>query len=264
MIERRFLEEWPLAAFTLAIQVACGLAIATTLATLTQSTAQSSAVRTLGIAVFPIVAAGILLSLVHLGRPASAWRALGNCLHSRLSLEVLLTAAFGVSSFAYSLIWWNGTASFLLYVGATASMLGLAAVMASAAIYQIPTKRIWNSAWVIASFIGSTVVVAGFALSICCSPSRLGTSAVIVGSALLLLSGAWMWVRVSHPLEHPTWFRIWLTAYLLLVLATPLVLISTRSSTLQNGVALASCSLVLGLITGRMLMLALGELEARF
>jgi DMSO reductase anchor subunit len=260
VIERRFLEEWPLAAFTLAIQVACGIAIATTMVILTQGPAQPAAARVLGISVFPIAAVGILLSLIHLGHPLSGWRALSNCLHSRLSLEILQTAAFGVSAFACSFMWWNGTTALRIYAGLTASLFGIGAVVAGAAIYQIPARRIWNSAWVLASFIGSTVIVIGLALSICSAPSRWCISAVIAGSTLLLLSGARMWARMPHPLEHAGLFRTWFTGYLLLTVATPLLLMPLRQS---SGVFL-TCTVLLGLIIGRMLMLALGELEQRF
>lgn len=260
MIEHRFLEEWPLAAFTLAIQVACGIAIATTIAVLTQGPAQPAAARVLGISVFPIVAAGTFLSLMHLGRPLSAWRALSNCPRSRLSMEVLLTTAFAVSAFTCSYSWWNGATALRLYSGAATSLFGIAAVVSGAAIYQIPARRIWNSAWVMTSFIGSTVIVAGLALSICSMPSRWGTTAGIVGSALLLLSGAWMWM-LSRTREHARLFRTWFTGYLLLVVATPLLLIFLLQS---SGLVLASCTVAAGMIIGRMLMLALGELEPHF
>lgn len=259
MTKRRLLQEWPLAAFTLMIQIACGIAIGTTIAQ-AQSSERTAAVRILGLSVFPIAAIGIALSLAHLGRPLSAWRALSNCFYSRLSLEALLTGAFAVSAFAYSFACWNGGAAFRVYAGATASLLGIAAVIAAASIYQVPTKRIWNSAWVLTSFVASTMIVAGLALSISAVPSRAGAIALFVGSALLLLSGVRMW-ELSHLLEYARGFHRWFAGYLLLVIATPLIFISLQES--ARGL-FACCTFVVGLIVGRVLMFALGELEPRF
>ncbi len=266
MIRRQFLQEWPLAAFTLAIQVASGIAAATTMPPgPTQSPAQLAALRALGIAVFPIVVAGLLLSLMHLGRPLSAWRALSNCLHSRLSLEVMLTAAFAGSAFAYSFIWWKGSSALRLPAGTTASLFGVAAVVASAAIYERAARRVWNSAWVMTSFIGNTVLVAGLARWMCCRPSSWGIIAILVGSALLLVSGVWMWVRLPRPLEHAELFRTWFALYLLLLIPAPLFLILLPEiSWTITGRASTFFLLALGMITGRMLMLALGELERSF
>ena len=256
----RLLEEWPLAAFTILIQIACGIAIATTIGAQTELLAQPAAVRILGVSVFPIAAIGIAISLAHLGRPFSAWRALRNFFHSRLSLEALLTAAFAVSASAYSYACWGGGATFRVYAGGTTSLLGLAAVLAGASIYKLPTMRIWNSVWVVTCFLGSTMIVAGLTLSMLAAPSRAGAIAVLVGSALLLLSGLRMW-ELSRLLEHARQFRGWFAGYLLLILAAPLIFVSLNKS---NGFFLACCTFAAGLIVGRMLMFALGELEPRF
>jgi hypothetical protein len=139
-------------------------------------------------------------------------------------------------------------------------MLGLAAVIAAAAIYQVPTKRIWNSAWVMTCFLGSTMIVAGFVLSICAAPSGAGAIPVLVGSALLLLSGVRMW-ELSRLLEHARRFYGWFGGYLLLVIATPLIFVFLTQS---GGALFACCTFAAGLIVGRLLMFALGELEPRF
>ena len=266
MNKHSFMQEWPLAAFTLGIQVASGFAIATMFSDLAiQQPAQSAALRALGISVFPVVAAGILLSLAHLGRPLSALRALSNCFNSRLSLEVLLTAVFAVAAFGLSFIWWTWATSFALLAGATASLLGLAAVIASAAIYRIETKRIWNSGWVTTSFIGSTVLVVGLARLMCCGPSNSGTTSIVIGNTLLFVSGIWMWTRLSRPLEHGTKFRIWFIGYLLLLIPAPLFVILFPENSLPRNNAGFVCFLAaLGLVAGRGLMLRLGEQEPPF
>jgi anaerobic dimethyl sulfoxide reductase subunit C (anchor subunit) len=263
--KRRLFQDWPLAAFTLAIQVACGIAIAVTFSDSLQLSTRPSELRALGVAVFPTVAVGLLLSLLHVGRPFSAWRALSNSSQSRLSLEVLLTSAFAVLAFVHSLIWFSGATTFRVQTGAVASVLGVAAVLSSAAIYKLPTRPIWNSAWVMTSFIASTVTVAGLALLGCSTAVRLGTAAVLAGSALLLFSGAWMWARFSPTVETAKWPRISFVGHLLLVVATPVILISIPAASAPSSrLAVACLTVVLAVITGRMLMLVLAELPARF
>lgn len=263
MTNRRYLEEWPLAAFTLAIQVACGIAIATTIASVSRLPVQTAPLRALGISVFPIVCAGLLLSLMHLGRPLSAWRAVSN-LHSRLSLEVLLTVAFALSAFAYSFTWWTGVTALRVYSGMAASVIGVSAVLASAAIYKVAARPAWNSGWVMTSFIGSTVTVGGLVLLTCSRTSPLGTTAIVAGSALLLFSGLWMWMNSSQCLGDAKRFRPWFIGYLLLAIPAPLLVIFGANFLPGGSVALAFCTMAVAVITGRMLMFAIAELEPRF
>jgi len=257
--ELRQSKEWPLAIFTLALQLACGIAIATTVAA-AYSPAQSVLRRTLGSAVFPLVALGLAVSLAHLGRPLSAWRALSNIGNSRLSLEVLLTSAFAVSSLAYSFLEWTSTTALRFPIGAITSILGIAAVIASAAIYRIPTRPIWDSGWVIASFAGSTVMVAGLALASLWTPTRPAIFIVLSGCALLFLSGARMWSRCFQFPPHPNLLHMWFAGYLLLVVLGPVLLTIMP----VNGAPLACCAAVTGIFAGRMLMFAVAELEPRF
>ena len=86
------MKEWPLILFTLATQLACGLTLAATVFETKARPADAVLMRPLAMAIFPVVAMGILLSMAHLGRPLMAWRAAVNLGQSRLSLEVILTA----------------------------------------------------------------------------------------------------------------------------------------------------------------------------
>lgn len=265
MIKHSFLQEWPLAAFTLAIQVACGLAIATTICALQPSVARLAVTRNFGIAIFPIAAAGLLLSLLHLGRPFSAWRALSNR-HSKLSLEILLTAAFGIAALACSVAWWSGDAAFRLYFGAAASLSGLAAIIASAAIYQIPARPFWNSPWVMTSFLGATLTTSGLVLTVCLP--RLGITVLAFGNAILVLSGAWMWLRNSQTLPPvKPLLRCFVGCGLLTGVALLSCLaanVSSRNVPSSDLLAFTSCVTILGMVSGRLLMFALAEFEPRF
>lgn len=259
---KRLFHEWPLAAFTLATQVACGIAIATTLSAATQTQLASATTRALGFSVLPIIAVGLLLSLLHLGRPLSAWRALSNPLQSRLSLEVLLASAFALSAVIFSFTCWTNATAHHLYTGAITSFFGLAAVNASASIYQLPARPIWNSAYVTTSFIGSTVLISALALRLSSPSTDLAVPASLVGAVLLFASGTRLFLGAAT-LNRPASFRPWFVTHLLLVASAPMVM-SSFTANAATVLALASCTVALAIITGRLLMFALAELETRF
>ncbi len=190
--------EWPLAIFTLAVQFACGAALATTVCSTVAT------MRPLGIAVFPAVAVGMLASLLHLGRPLSAGRSLSNLRHSRLSREVFVTSLFAASALVYSAAWFGGWVEWRFALGITTSALGFAAVIASAMIYTVRSQPVWNSGWVPGSFLGATLLLGA-------SPALfmgLGTQGltqrrellgmVVTGSLLLSVSIVWMLIHVSR------------------------------------------------------------------
>jgi DMSO reductase anchor subunit len=72
------MKEWPLILFTLATQLACGLTVAATVFDANADRADADLMRPLAVVIFPLVAAGMLLSFAHLGRPLTSWRALVN------------------------------------------------------------------------------------------------------------------------------------------------------------------------------------------
>jgi DMSO reductase anchor subunit len=262
VISRGWIQEWPLAGFTLAIQIACGLALATTMVDWTQKYPQSAALRACGIAVFPVVVMGLLLSMMHLGRPWSAWRALTNVRHSRLSQEVLLTAAFAVSSLGLSLTWSTEPTPLRLYAGAIASICGITAVIAGAVVYKIPTRPIWNLGWVITSFIGTTTLTTSVAQLLCGAPARWITLTFMLGSLMVVLSTAWMWRSSSLLVDHKVMLRVWLIAYLLLTTLSPLPLVAFHTNPFSPiSMVVGILPFVLGILTGRMLMFTLVELE---
>lgn len=197
------MSEWPLIVFTLAIQLAAGLALA---ATIFDGTGEHTGgvMRPLGMAVFPVAALGLLASIWHLGRPLSAWKSFLNLGSSRLSLEVLLTLLFVASAFLLSHAWWVQKSDHRFAIGVVTSVLALAAVASSAAIYLIPTQPAWNSGWVPVSFFGTALLLGGCASALLASSQGskicLGSSlsGIVAGSLLLIASAIWMILVLSH------------------------------------------------------------------
>lgn len=146
---------WPLIALTLLTQVSLGTVGAATLL-------QLGGVGAPGVAVAAFVAGAVALaaSLLHLGRPDRALKAFRNVRTSWLSREVALFTLFSALSFGYAV-------SQAVLFGAAASVVGIAGVYASARLYRVPARPVWNSGRTSASFF-ATVTAAGPLLALLC------------------------------------------------------------------------------------------------
>lgn len=139
-------------------------------------------------AVGGFVAVGALLvlamgaSLLHLGSPLLAWRALANPRTSWLSREIWSTLLLSGASILWAgLLWFERGAPFWrsMALGA-AALLGLALLLTMSWAYRLRTVPAWNS-WVTPlSFLVTTLLLGGLAagLSVALIPPLLGTPAV--------------------------------------------------------------------------------------
>jgi anaerobic dimethyl sulfoxide reductase subunit C len=192
------MKEWPLVLFTLATQLACGLALAATVFDAGASQPDAALMAPLAVAIFPVVAVGILFSLAHLGRPLMAWRALANLPQSRLSREIAVTGLFAVLALAYSGLWWLGKTEGRVLLGAITSAVGITTVLATAAIYAIPARPEWNSGWLPTSFLGTTILLGALAPAVLLTWNtntwllRLFLVVAAAGGMLLVLAALWM------------------------------------------------------------------------
>jgi DMSO reductase anchor subunit/ferredoxin len=129
---------WPLVWLTLLTQAAVGASL----------TAGDRAGRLMA-AVLATVA--LTASLLHLGRPIHAWKALRNLRRSWLSREVALFGAYG------------GLAALAVGVPAAApvaAVVGAAGVYASGRLYMVPGRPAWHTPLTLARF-GSTGLALG-------------------------------------------------------------------------------------------------------
>lgn len=198
MAERVKSREWPLVVFTLALQLSCGLVLAVTLSEVESGPPAASPMQPIGFAAFSIVLLGMLASVLHLGRPWSAWRSLRNLRQSRLSLEVLLTGLYAASCAAYGWSWFTGHTDVRPVLGVMTSVLGLAAVVSSAMIYMLPSQPAWNFKWVLGSFLGTTFTLGGAAvMSFTTLEGKPGFASApvltLAGALLVIVSAGQMW-----------------------------------------------------------------------
>ncbi|HEY2467355.1 MAG TPA: DmsC/YnfH family molybdoenzyme membrane anchor subunit [Terracidiphilus sp.] len=175
---------------TTLIQGACGLLVFALLF--------HKAKPVLLLAIFAITAVALSISVLHLGRPAYAWRALKMWRRSWLSREVLLFGLFflaltchtaGACAVALSPNWLvrlhatgiatalhsSSTALAVSALGVVAASIGICGIVASAFIYLVPARPSWNMMHTPMDFLLSATLI-GSVL-----PSLLGSATLSRG-----------------------------------------------------------------------------------
>ncbi|WP_099064388.1 DmsC/YnfH family molybdoenzyme membrane anchor subunit [Serratia sp. BW106] len=161
--------ELPLVFFTVFCQWAVGAIVAITVLIVAQprwltEEKRFNALRKMAVAILAVNIIGSLLSLLHLGSPTGAYRAILGIGHSWLSREVvaffLLNAV--VFSWAAILFRFNRSQALIRGVSLLASVAGLAAILVSAQVYyQMSSHPLWHSPITHLSFI-ATALLLGF------------------------------------------------------------------------------------------------------
>jgi anaerobic dimethyl sulfoxide reductase subunit B (iron-sulfur subunit) len=201
----RGLREWSLVAFTLLGQLAAGLSMSLTAVhwwfSKTGDIAAPDRVQQLGL---PLVAVLLLLavtlSLLHLGSPRGAWRALANLGTSWLSREILLAVVF----LAATLL--AGAGQFLRPAGQSialfvAALCGLLFVFGMARVYMLRTVPVWNKPSTMLSFLATSLVLGGLLTSaMLATVHALAGEGSVVGPAIAWL--VWLLVMVIAVLRR--------------------------------------------------------------
>jgi anaerobic dimethyl sulfoxide reductase subunit C (anchor subunit) len=118
------------------------------------------------LAIFPVLGLGLLASLLHLGNPLNAYKAVTNLGSSWLSREILCGVLFAVVGFAFALMQWRKIGSFALRnaVAWIASAIGVVLVFSMAMVYMIPTRPSWNAVTTPISFYVTTLLLGVLAM----------------------------------------------------------------------------------------------------
>jgi DMSO reductase iron-sulfur subunit len=156
---------WSLIWMTTLIQLSAGALLAATFARWTGPVALT---LLLGLTAFTLN-----ISVLHLGRPAYAWRAMKAWRRSWLSREVLLFGLFFVSVAALAGLEWANALHPLavlrpaiLALRVMAPILGMAGIVASACIYLVPARPAWNTVHTPLGFILSALMLGAAALPV--------------------------------------------------------------------------------------------------
>jgi DMSO reductase anchor subunit len=166
---------WPLIAVTLLTQLSLG-ALAATVGEGTRSVGGAAVAAAAG-------AVALVVSTLHLGRPAAAWKALRNLRRSWLSREVALFTAFSAVTFAYAAAL-LATPTAALGVGAVATAIGIAGVYASGRLYLVPARPVWNSPRTVVAFFATVVATGPLVAVLCTTPTREAVRVLFAVAAL--------------------------------------------------------------------------------
>lgn len=181
---------WPLIALTLLTQLSLGTVAATVTAEVAGAASRG---RMAGAAVAAALAGAVALgaSLLHLGRPAVAFKALRNWRTSWLSREVALLAAFSAASLGYAAAWAGGSTGSGLrsLLGGAAVALGAAGIYASGRLYLVPARPVWNSRRTLVAFFASSLALGPLLAVLCLDRAALG-GPLVVGLVLASAAGS--------------------------------------------------------------------------
>lgn len=163
--------EWALVLFTVASQMAVGAFIVLgflhyyAMKTAGLEEADRMSDRAL-LAIGPVLVLGILASLLHLGNPMGAYRAISNLNTSWLSREILFNVLFAGTGAVFALMQWRKIGSFQvrMAVAVVAAGFGLALVYSMSKIYMLTTQPAWNIFATPFAFFTTTLLLGALAI----------------------------------------------------------------------------------------------------
>ncbi len=163
--------ELPLVIFTVLSQLAVGGLIVLWSLEFSKTTVSVSTGKKVAGSLVIIVAAALLASLFHLGKPLEAYRAITHVGSSWLSNEIVSFSAFFIVAVAYFFLWEEGKESARTLVGAILTGIGVFSIFATGMAYHMPSVPAWDN---VAPFVF-------FALT------AILLGATYVGSAVIIL-----------------------------------------------------------------------------
>lgn len=238
------MKERSLVVFTVLAQTAVGLYWAWALVWWAAAPASGPAVReqllTPLVAVGPFIATAALASLLHLGSPGRAWRALGNLRHSWLSREVLFLALFVVGWGVLAATVWLGDAPPAAFgtpdwtggapgaaplaglMTALVAIVGAGLVYSMARVYRLRTVPGWDTPLTAVTFFLTAVSLGALAATLAISGSVTGDvagggpldveaaaevagAASVAGQAVLVLAGRLLLLVAGLALALELW-----------------------------------------------------------
>jgi Fe-S-cluster-containing dehydrogenase component/DMSO reductase anchor subunit len=127
-----------------------------------------------------LAAAAMAGALLHLGRPAMAWKALRNLRRSWLSREVALLSLYAGAA---------ALAVVVPYAQSVAAFVGVAGLYASARLYVVPGRPAWFTPLTITRFMATAAALGGAATD--------RPAIAIAGGSVALASTAANWGRLA-------------------------------------------------------------------
>jgi anaerobic dimethyl sulfoxide reductase subunit C len=163
--------DWALISFTILVQMSVGsiwvLLLAHLFAARKYSVEAADRLSDRALyALIPVIALGFLASLLHLGNPFSAYRAVTNLGSSWLSREILFGVIFAVLATVYAFLQWRkiGSVGLRNVIAWLAAIDGLVLVYCMARVYMLESQPAWNSWATPVSFYTTTFLLGVLAM----------------------------------------------------------------------------------------------------
>ncbi len=115
-----------------------------------------------------LVSAGLLASMLHLGRPERAWRAMSQWRSSWLAREGVLALATYVPAgiFAIGWVFLENTSGLFALMGVLSTVMALLTVIATSMIYRsLKTIHQWNNCWTLPGYVTLSLMTGALLLS---------------------------------------------------------------------------------------------------
>lgn len=113
------------------------------------------------LAIGPVIVLATIVSLLHLGNPLNAPRAIANLDTSWLSREILSTVLFVLLGGVFALMQWRKISTFAVrnVIAWIATLVGLVLVYSMSQIYMLEAQPAWNSLATPISFFATTLLL---------------------------------------------------------------------------------------------------------
>jgi anaerobic dimethyl sulfoxide reductase subunit C len=118
------------------------------------------------LALVPVIVLAFVASLLHLGNPFNAYRAVTNLGSSWLSREIFFGVIFAVLAFVFAFLQWRKIGSFVLrnVIGWLAAIDGLVLVFSMSNVYLLQSQPAWNSWATPVSFFTTAFLLGALAM----------------------------------------------------------------------------------------------------
>ncbi len=163
--------DWALITFTILVQMSVGsmwvLGVAHFLAARKYGNEEADRLSDRALfALVPVIALAFIASLLHLGNPFNAYRAVTNLGSSWLSREIFFGVIFAVLAFVFAFLQWRKIGPLLLrnVIAGLAALVGLVLVFSMSNVYMLQAEPAWNSWATPVSFFATTFLLGALAM----------------------------------------------------------------------------------------------------
>ncbi len=159
-----------------------------------------------------LVVAGLLSSLLHLGRPERSWRAMSQWRSSWLSREGSMALLTFVPTLPFAVAWslFGENSGLFALCGVLAGILALATVFCTGMIYaSLKPIHQWHNRWVVPGYLVMAIMTGALWINVLLQSrglSRPSVAAIAAGAALVgmvLKIGYWRYVDTSSARSTP-------------------------------------------------------------